>query len=391
MEYDLSFWPGHLLLLGAAALAGWWFGRSDRFSRKQSTEQKIRPEYFKGLNYLINEQPDKAIEVFIRMLEVDQDTVETHFALGLLYRRRGEVDRAIRIHRNLVARTNLDPEQRANALLELGLDYMRSGLLDRAEQLFQQMLKVNPRAHRALEELLDIYQQEHDWKQAVIVAQRLQSLTGRDLAPTIAQFHCEQAEQLFQQENGRQALQLLSKALRTDPGCVRAALLQADHARRNDQPQKALRIYRRVERQAPGFLALVLPSLLECYTLLGKEEEFKAFLHHLAELEHRDLTTPLLLAKLLTGYGEREAAVRCLERVQQRSPDPFLVVHTLELLDPPATEDPTSKQEMELLRRATARVLEEFPAYQCRRCGFKGKSLHWRCLGCKNWGTVKPL
>lgn len=387
----MSPWLDYLLLSGSAVLAGWWLGRSTRPPEATSSARNIRPEYFKGLNYVINEQPDKAIEVFIRMLEVDQDTVETHFALGLLYRRRGEVERAIRIHRNLIARPNLKPGQHANALLELGLDYMRSGLLDRAEQIFQEMLKVNPRSHQALEELLDIYQQERAWEQAVAVARRLSNSTGRNLAPTIAQFHCEQAEALFQQGNKRQALKLLGKALRTDSGCVRAALLRADSVRRDGQPQKALRLYQRVNDQAPGFLALVLPHVRECYTLLGEEDKFKAFLHHLAELEHHDLTTPLLLAQLLTEYGERAAAVHCLARVQKRSPDPLLVAHTLKLLDPPATDDPAGQREMELLRSGATRVLEESPAYQCRRCGFKGKNLHWQCLGCKNWGTVKPL
>ena len=174
------------LLLPVAALSGWWIGRRRGNSNKNQSSSSIYPEYFKGLNFVLNEQPDKAIEVFIRMLEVDSETVETHLALGNLFRRRGEVDRAIRIHQNLIARPTLDREQRAHALLELGMDYMRLGLLDRAEGLFLELVESDLHLNQAYTELLEIYQQEKDWENAINIARKLELISGKKLNPVIA-------------------------------------------------------------------------------------------------------------------------------------------------------------------------------------------------------------
>ena len=154
-----------VILLPVAALSGWYYGRKDARERINSPAgvPGMSQDYFKGLNYLLNDRPDKAIEVFIKVLEVESETVETHLALGNLFRRRGEVDRAIRIHQNLVARPSLDKEQRALALLELGIDYMRSGLLDRAETLFKELIQTGMYERQVLRHLVDIYQQEQDW------------------------------------------------------------------------------------------------------------------------------------------------------------------------------------------------------------------------------------
>lgn len=185
MQLELNiFW----LLLPVAALSGWLIGRRGSDSENNNPTKAFHPEYFKGLNFVLNEQPDKAIEVFIRMLEVDSETVETHLALGNLFRRRGEVDRAIRIHQNLIARPTLNREQRAHALLELGMDYMRSGLLDRAEGLFLELVESDLHLNQAYTELLEIYQQEKDWENAIIIARKLEVISGNSLNPVIAQF-----------------------------------------------------------------------------------------------------------------------------------------------------------------------------------------------------------
>lgn len=186
------------LLLPVAALSGWIMGRRP-FSKKDSRCADIPLDYLKGLNLLLDEQPDKAIDLFIQMLEVNNDTVETHLALGSLFRRRGEVDRAIRIHQNLIARPTLLPAQRAHALFELGQDYMKAGLFDRAETLFGELVESIPHSEQALEYLLDIYQQEKDWANAIKIAQRIGVKTGKTFAPLISHFYCEQAEVAYKQ------------------------------------------------------------------------------------------------------------------------------------------------------------------------------------------------
>ena len=170
----IFFW----LLLPVASFIGWWIGSNTE--KRTKTSKNISLEYFKGLNFVLNEQPDKAIEVFIRMVEVDNETVDTHLALGNLFRRRGEVDRAIRIHQNLIARSNLSEDERAHALLELGMDYMRSGLLDRAEKLFLELLDIGLYLKEAHFNLLEIYQQEKDWENAILIAKKYESISGKD-------------------------------------------------------------------------------------------------------------------------------------------------------------------------------------------------------------------
>ena len=196
-----------IILLPIAAASGWLVARRGYEKREQKPLQDCSPAYFKCLNYLLNEQPDKAIDVFIKLLEVDSDTVETHMALGNLFRRRGEVERAIRIHQNLIARPSLSRQQRAQALLELGQDYMRAGLFDRAENLFVELAETKLYNKQALTNLLEIYQQEKDWAKAVAIGRRL-SRQNRELRPQLAHFECELAAQALQQMGFTRVLSL---------------------------------------------------------------------------------------------------------------------------------------------------------------------------------------
>ncbi len=195
-----------LLLLPIAAVSGWYGG----YKHKSSAAQKpnfLPRDYFIGLKYLIDEQPDKAVDIFIKMLEVNSDTVETHLALGGLFRRRGEVNRAIRIHQNLIARPQLVKGQRVQALSELAQDYMRAGVLDRAENLFLELLELDKGNEANFRYLLHIYEQQKDWEQAITIARKL-----HNMQPAIAHYYCELGDH--------------KKALLMDKNCVRATLLQ---------------------------------------------------------------------------------------------------------------------------------------------------------------------
>jgi lipopolysaccharide biosynthesis regulator YciM len=240
------------LLLPVAALSGWLIGQRRINQKDGSSSSSIYPEYFKGLNYVLNEQPDKAIEVFIKMLEVDSETVETHLALGNLFRRRGEVDRAIRIHQNLIARPSLDREQRANALLELGMDYMRSGLLDRAEALFLELIESNLHLNDSCTELLDIYQQEKDWENAIKIARKLEIISGEKSNSIIAQFYCECADSALIDGNMRVAKDSIRQAISIYPKCVRASLIEG-------------KMYQKIGKEK---LAILLQKLLSLYMIV---------------------------------------------------------------------------------------------------------------------------
>src|SRR6476660_4080986 len=213
------------LLLPIAALSGWVIGRrgSERTSGARVSE--LSTNYFRGLNYLLNEQQDKAIEVFLKLAEINRDTVETHLALGNLFRRRGEVDRAIRVHQHLIARPNLNEDEKTVALLELGEDYMRAGLLDRAETLFTDLVAMDAHVPSALRHLISIYQHEKDWAKAIDHARRLAKIAGDSQGPVIAQFYCEQAEQARAAKNFADAHDHLIHAFESQPECVRAYIV----------------------------------------------------------------------------------------------------------------------------------------------------------------------
>ena len=376
-------------LLPVAAGSGWFFARQSRRTKSSETADKsLRSHYFKGINYLLNEQPDKAIEVFIKVLEVDSETVETHLALGNLYRRRGEVDRAIRIHQNLIARPILSEEQRLEALLELGQDYLSAGLLDRAEDLFQELADTEVYRVQALRQLIDIYEQEKDWENAISSSRKLEKVTGNQLGPVIAHYHCEEAERCRQAGDLSRALKIAKQALYTHKDCVRASVLEGDIRMQTGDFQQATRAFQRVEEQDPDHLPEVVSRLDECYTQLGSPEKMSEYLEALRE-RYGWVTMTLALTDIklardgtrgaidfIAGQLKRRTSVRGLDRLLE-----------LELSE----ESGQQGDYLEILKDLTTRLLEDRPVYKCQHCGFPAKSLHWQCPSCKHWNSIKPI
>ena len=219
-------WFWFFLLLPIAALSGWVIGRRGGERHSDTQVSRLSTTYFRGLNYLLNEQPDKAIELFLHIAELDKDTFETQVALGHLFRRRGEVDRAIRLHQGLVQRADLNDRQKVQALLALGEDYMKSGLLDRAETVFNDLARLDERAPQALRHLIGIYQAERDWAKAIENATRYEAVTGEPMGKLIAQFECELAERLRSAGEIDAARDAVKRAYAADSGSVRAGILE---------------------------------------------------------------------------------------------------------------------------------------------------------------------
>ena len=234
------------LLVPVAAASGYLAGR--RGSEKSSGQRvtRLTSSYFRGLNYLLNEQPDKAIELFLQIAEPDSDTLETQLALGNLFRRRGEVDRAIRLHQNLFTRPLLSAEQRSLALVELGEDYLRAGLLDRAEALYKDLLQVDGQEAIALRQLIEIYQQEQDWDSAIAAAERLCESGDCSNTALIAQFRCELADRALEQGDHEGARSHLQRALNDQPDCIRAELQLGKIELQHSRWQQAARHFERV-------------------------------------------------------------------------------------------------------------------------------------------------
>jgi lipopolysaccharide assembly protein B len=375
------------LLLPVAALSGWWVGRRSENSQSHSSGG-INPDYFKGLNFVLNEQPDKAIEVFIRMLEVDSETVETHLALGNLFRRRGEVDRAIRIHQNLIARPTLNREQRSNALLELGLDYMRSGLLDRAEGLFLELIDSGSHLNQAYTELLEVYQQEKDWDNAIAIARKLGAISAESYSPIIAQFYCEGAETALNEGNMRDVKDLVRRAMSFDSNCVRASLIEAQMHQKMGKTKLAIKAYKRVESQDSDYITEVLTPLYECYRKLDRVDEFVDYLRTLVNI-YGSISSLLMLTELIAEREGENAAIRFISDELKNRPTVKGVDKLIEYaLERSGGE---THEHLKTIKELTGQLIEGRSMYKCNSCGFDAKLLHWQCPGCKNWDTVKPV
>lgn len=376
------------ILVFVAMISGWLIGRRSTQTESNNGRTTLHPEYFKGLNYVLNEQPDKAIEVFVRMLEVDSETVETHLALGNLFRRRGEVDRAIRIHQNLIARPTLEREQRALALLELGMDYMRSGLLDRAESLFIELIDMGLYRRQAYRELLDIYQQEKDWDNAIKTARKLENVTAESLAHVIAQYYCEQADEELRNGHTSQFNDHINKALSNDAKCVRASLMVGRHAQETGDARKAMTAFLRVEKQDPEFISEVIAPLQECYTTLNRVDDYIAFLRKIID-QTGSITAMLTLVRLISEREGNDAASRFITAELKKRPSVRGVDRLLEFVMHNTSGE--TRERLMTVKDLTAELLRNRTAYRCNQCGFEAKALHWQCPGCKTWSSVKPI
>ncbi len=375
-----------LLLLPIAAASGWLAARKSARQDKGECVGETGPVYFRGLNHLLNEEPDKAIDAFVEMLEVDSDTVETHLALGNLFRRRGEVERAIRIHQNLIARPALSREQRAQALLELGQDYMRAGLFDRAENLFRELKETKLHVRPALKNLLVIYEKERDWQACLEVADQLEAITGEKMLLQKSHYHCELALAAKGQGRLTEAGSHLKRALGTYRGCVRAHHLQAQFAAAQGDYREAIALLRQAAEQEGEYLPEVLPEIVANYRHLGEPQELRGFLEETAAARPRS-GAELALADLIKERDGEAAAAEYLAGQLASQPSLRLLLRSIELNA--RMPDSHSVHFLEGLRPHIRRLLDQNPLYQCAHCGFAAKTLHWQCPSCRRWSTIK--
>ncbi|MGH8583455.1 MAG: lipopolysaccharide assembly protein LapB [Gammaproteobacteria bacterium] len=373
------------LLLPVAAASGWYLARYSAHSR--SPRRPLAPEYQAGLDHLLNEQPDQAIEIFLKLLEAQGDAGEIQLALGQLFRRRGEVDRAIQLHQGLIDRPTLSPAQRWRAMLELGVDYRHAGLFDRAEGLFQELIAQNQHPHKALRELLDIYVQEQDWERALGCAGELQS-RGEALGAVAAQLYCERAEQCRQLGDLAAASPWVRRALEVDRTCVRASLIEGRLAQAAGQYEQAVSAYQRVETQDPALMAEALPPLIDCYLRLGRGADLEAYLQGLTG-RRDDAALVLARADRIAAAQGPADAMRYLSQALQRKP----AVGTIDALLDYAQRAGTAlgRSEIAVLKRFTGCLVQGRAQYRCRHCGFSAKTLHWQCIGCHHWASVRPI
>ena len=381
MEFEI-WW---LLALPVFFGLGWVAARIDL--RALLKESRALPRsYFDGLNFLLDEKPDQAVEAFIEAARVDPETVEIHFALGNLFRRRGETDRAIRVHQSLVERDGLSGEQRLFALSELGQDYLKAGLLDRAEEIFVK-LRESARDEEAKTHLLEIYPQEKDWPKAIAIAEAMPEHAGHVWQVEVAQFHCEIASGEMLHERHDAARAHLDEALRANRTCVRATILLGDLAAKQGQVEAALECWKRVETQNPAYLALVARKILDGAATLDRGAQGLSLLHgYLEQHPSLDMLDVVFQAELDTAGPE---AAYALVRDELRRNQTLLGLDKLLqaqlLVTPEARRD-----DLELVKNLIHAHTRRVARYRCDACGFKARQFYWRCPGCGGWETYPP-
>ncbi len=381
-------WQLLFLLLPIAAFTGWYLGRRGEKLVIPNLRNAIPSEYFLGLTYLINEEPDRAVDVFIKLLEVNGDTAETHLALGALFRQRGEVDRAIRIHQNLIARPHLDKSLRVHVMLELGQDYLKAGVLDRAEKLFLELVSIGGEVKRSLEYLLTIYEQEKEWNKAVQTAQKLQVMTRLPMQTAVAHYYCELAAKEVVDHNPENALVNLKSALRTDKQCVRAILMMADIALQQKQYKKAIKHLRLVKSSDPDYISETIEPIRQCYHHLNQEQPLFEYLWECLE-EHPRISVILALSDLIREReGDRPAIDFVTEQIRHH-PSLRGLNRLIHLYLGNTVGD--TKDKLELLNNLVSALLTRKPVYRCLHCGFSGNHLYWQCPGCHQWSTVRAI
>ncbi len=364
---------------------GWMAARID-IKQLVSESRTLPISYFKGLNFLLNEQPDKAIEAFIEVVKVDPQTIELHFALGSLFRRRGEVERAIRMHQNLAERPDLDPEQRTLAVYELAQDYFKAGLLDRAEEYFKQ-LEGTRLEEQAFGFLLDIYEQEKEWDKAVATAERLEAKSGQSRQKEIANFYCEMATRDIMQSRFDAARPHLAQALTHHRLCVRANMLLGDVERAAENDEAAIEAWKRIESQNPEFLPLVAERLMDAYRRLGRAQEGLTLLKgYLARYASIDLLNVAFQAELETT--DTHSAYQLVREELRRNPTLLGLDKLLEaqLIEAP----PERRRDLELVKNLVHQHTRSLDMYRCDTCGFRARQFYWRCPACNGWETYSP-
>lgn len=380
---DLDFW--WLLAIPVAFALGWMASRYD-LNKLLSESANLPRSYFRGLNFLLNEQPDKAIDAFIEVAKLDPETVELHFALGNLFRRRGETDRAIRVHQNLLSRNDLPVSERDHALFELGQDFLKAGLLDRAEETFH-MLAEGDYALDAQRALLTIYEIEKDWTKSIDTAARIEAMGAPRLTTEISQFHCELAQDALQRKSAELAAEHLRDALAVNPQNARAAILSGDTAAAAGDHRAAIEHWRWIETQNPAYLPLVADKLMKSYAALDRAAEG---------------------AELLTGYAQRYPSNDLLDVVYQyvaqlrgndvahalarsqmeKAPNLSGMLHLLDAQI--AAADEPRRSELEMMRALVKQRTKNLPRYTCQNCGFRARLFYWQCPGCSGWETYAP-
>lgn len=384
------------LLLPIAAAYGWYMGHRSAQKDREDFSNKLSRDYVTGVNFLLSNQTEKAVDLFLNMLqkqeaenEIESDSqFEAELTLGNLFRSRGEVDRALRIHQALDRSPNYTFEQKLLAKQQLAKDFMAVGFYDRAENLYITLVDEPEFAEGALQQLAVIYQKTKEWKKAINVEEKLAKIAPKEDNIELAQYYCEYVQALpnGHKENPQQILQ---QALKVAPGCVRASMMLADLNIAQQDYQSAVRILENVLNQNPNYIGEVLPQLKECYRQLDQLDNFELFLIRVTQ-EIRNSSVELALADLIAEKDGRSAAQGKVYQQLNHNPSMFLFHRFIEYQIDDA-EEGRGKDSLVLLHKLVGERIKQGFDYRCVNCGYQSHKLMWCCPSCRQWEKVKPI
>jgi lipopolysaccharide assembly protein B len=382
MPTEATFFLAALLIIAAAS----GFAFKVYSDRDRDLPPRISADYIRGLNLVLSRKTDEALELFVQMAKVDDETLETHFALGHLFRRRGEVERAIRVHENLLARPNLNETQRHQAAFSLAEDYLGAGLFDRAEERLSELVESPTLAESALEKLVYIYEREKEWQKAIDAQRKLEMFRGAR-SNQVAHYYCELADQARAAGDRELAKAHLKSTIRSESGQLRGTLIRAGLAQEERNFSEAIGLYEQIIEKDRYFIPEVLPLLMECYRSIDKLAYFDA---KIAKWIDRDATLrrDFAYAAIVGDLGGSDALALCVESFVLGNEVLARLVNAAELEALPAEE---RRGAIERITQGLRQIATSSVRYRCSNCGYSTQRFIWHCPSCKLWETVRPI
>lgn len=377
------------LLLPITAGYSWYMGRNSIKQNTHSEKQDLSIKYSTGLNYLLSNQQDKAIDYLIEALKVEDDTVEAHFALANLFRKRGELDRALKVHEHLVRQKHLKSKDKQQALFELGKDFLSAGLFDRAESMFLKLLKSKEFGLKSLSFLMQIYQSTKDWHQGVALKKAIVKTRDKKLMHTLANFYCELATVAFDNDQFIEVLELLEEALVLDPNSCRSNWLMAQIYEHHEQYEQARRCYEDIYHQDSEFFPDVIDKMQICYQKLDAEEQFYKFIRQVYEETASTSTLICYVNHLASKHGTKKAKDFILSALKRR-PTIRGFKHFVKM-QMSQSEPQDSSEHLDVIKELISAYINVKHRYSCRTCGFNSSTHYWSCPSCHDWEQLKPV
>lgn len=368
---------------------GWFMGRNSVKQNDHSAKQELSIKYSTGLNYLLSNQQDKAIDYLLEALKVEDDTVEAHFAMANLFRRRGELDRALKVHEHLVRQKHLPNSAKQQAVFELAKDFLSAGLYDRAESMFHKLLKSKIYGLKSLTALMQIYQSTKDWQQGIVLKKAVVKTRDKKLLHTLANFYCELASTALEQDEFIEVIELLEHALSHDPNSSRANWLMAQIYENHKQFNEACQCYKAIYEQDKEFFPDVIEKMFLCYQALDAEEEFFKFIKKVYDETGSTSALIKYLSHIEKAKGLNHAKTFILSALKRR-PTIRGFKHFVKMQMTESESDNTSEN-LEVIRELVSAYLNVKHRYSCRTCGFNSGTHYWSCPSCHDWEQLKPV